>query len=86
MGLASLSLSPPAFSQGQEEGPAGRTWAVGLHANFPFLGISFRYWLNDTVGVEINLAPIPRCEYAPAPPSGPEPGEEPPPPDELQAR
>ncbi len=38
------------------------------------------------MGIEINLAPIPRCEYEPVPPPRPESGEEPPPPEKLQPR
>jgi len=82
--LAALGVGAagvPAWSQEPEGDPAGGTWAVGIQANFPFLGISFRYWLSETVGVEVNLAPLPDCEfdYDPwRPPPEPEPGEEPP--------
>ena len=66
-----LALAP---AQGQAQGDegaagagtggeSGRAWAVGLHANFPFLGISVRYWLDDSTGLELNLAPIPDCDY-----------------------
>lgn len=67
----------------EEEVSQGEPWAVGIHANFPFLGISFRYWVNETTGVELNLAPIPTCEFEPVrlPPTEPgERREEPPPP------
>lgn len=74
----------PAGAQEEGEGsPPEETWAVGIHANFPFLGISFRYWLNENTGLEVNLAPIPTCEFdygEERPPPEPVPGEEPPPP------
>ncbi|GEM_PF-2988496 len=89
IGLIALALlllvaatGVPARAQEPEGGAPGGKWAVGIHANFPFLGISFRYWLNEGTGIEFNLAPIPDCEfdYEPRIPPEPEPGEEPPPP------
>jgi hypothetical protein len=82
-----LSAAGPAFAQ-DDASPQeieGGVWALGIHANFPFLGISFRYWLNESTGIEINLAPIPTCDYPEpdrVPP--PEPGEEPPPPEKIE--
>jgi len=82
--LALLTLAVPVFSQ-EEEGSTDeeiplRIWAVGIHANLPFLGISFRHWLSDTMGLELNLAPIPGCEYPePVRPPGPPEEFEPPP-------
>ena len=73
----------PARAQQPEEGAQRGSWAVGIHANFPFLGISFRYWINESTGIELNLAPIPTCEFdygEKMPPPEQEPGEEPPPP------
>lgn len=85
--LALLILTVPVLPQ-EEESSANeelslRTWAVGIHANFPFLGISFRYWLNDTMGIELNLAPIPNCEY-PEPPEEFEPPPQPECPNSLE--
>jgi hypothetical protein len=81
---AFVALSLPALSQGREEAPPERAWAVGIHANFPFLGISFRYRLSETMGIEINLAPIPTCEYEPVRLPKPEPdGDSEPPPPEV---
>ena len=53
-------------------------WGLGIHANFPFLGISLRHWPNDRLGYELNLAPIPRCDPpAPMEPTEPRPPDEP---------
>jgi len=47
---------------------AGKVWGMGINANFPFLGVSLRYWLSNTVGLELNLAPIPATDYPDMPP------------------
>lgn len=62
----------------QEDSPSAEiTWAVGLNANFPFLGVSARFWLNELTGFELNLAPIPGYDYKPYPePRDPENPEE----------
>lgn len=83
-----LSAAGPAFAQDDAgpQGIEGGSWALGINANFPFLGISFRYWLNESTGIEINLAPIPTCEFDYERGPKPEPGGdgEPPPPEDFQ--
>ncbi len=73
-GGVAAATAQPADAQRASSEPE---WALGIHANFPFLGISLRHWPNDRLGYELNLAPIPRCD-PPDPVEPPEPG----PPDE----
>ncbi len=61
----------------EESAQAQITWSIGLNANFPFLGVSLRYWLDATRGFEINLAPIPGYDYPPYIPPDPERPEKP---------
>jgi hypothetical protein len=71
-----ISACPALIVFGEEASPADAkasiTWSIGLNANFPFLGVSIRYWLDETWGLEFNLAPIPGYDYPPYVP--PEPG------------
>jgi len=84
--IPALGASAQGQQHDEDGNEGGRAWAVGLHANFPFLGISVRYWLDDSTGLELNLAPIPDCDYGRVrvempPPEGkgpPEPVVEPP--------
>lgn len=62
-----IASNSSAFAQ--DEGPSAEiTWAVGLNANFPFLGVSTRFWLDEMTGFEINLAPLPQYDYRPIEP------------------
>ena len=84
-----LSAAGPAFAQDDTSLPEteGGVWALGINANFPFLGISFRYWLNESTGIEINLAPIPTCDYPDrtrVPKPEPDGDGEPPPPEDFE--
>lgn len=76
-GGALTAVAQPADVQ---TGSAEPAWALGIHANFPFLGISLRHGPSgqDRVGYELNLAPIPRCDPPePIEPPEPQPPDEP---------
>lgn len=49
---------------------ADKLWGMGINANFPFLGVSLRYWFSNRLGLELNLAPIPVTDYPSMPPPG----------------
>lgn len=65
--LVAIVVGVGAFSGGAqpdeaETEPADARWALGIHANFPFLGISIRNGSDARFGYELNVAPIPQCE------------------------
>lgn len=60
--VASLLVFPNTKQVRGAEHTGYPTISLGVNFNFPFLGVSVRYWNSDLVGVEFNLAPIPAYE------------------------
>lgn len=57
-----LVLTPPGRATRAAEDSTAPVVGLGVNFNFPFLGVSVRYWVSKTLGLELNLAPIPQQE------------------------